>query len=184
MEKTRRNIWTASAAELRKLKVLTACGMLCALALVLNMTTTFNIGPYIRIGVSGIPAQIADYLFGPVVGGIFGGVLDVVKYMLRPDGNFFPGFTVSGIVGGMIYGMILYRHKLSLPRIFAAEFALKLIVNVGLNTLWLNMLYGKALAVLLPSRCLSNLIMLPIDTILLYLVLRVLDGPMKRMLAE
>jgi ECF transporter S component (folate family) len=123
MEKTRRNTWTASASELRRLKVLTACGMMCALALVLNMTTTFNIGPYIRIGVSGIPAQVVDYLFGPVVGGIFGGVLDIVKYVLRPDGNFFPGFTISGIVGGMIYGAILYRQRPTVLRILAAQAA-------------------------------------------------------------
>ncbi|MBR3366427.1 MAG: folate family ECF transporter S component [Lachnospiraceae bacterium] len=184
MEKTRRNTWTASASELRRLKVLTACGMMCALALVLNMTTTFNIGPYIRIGVSGIPSQVVDYLFGPVVGGIFGGVLDIVKYVLRPDGNFFPGFTISGIMGGMIYGTILYRQRPTVLRILAAQAAVKTVVNIGLNSVWLHMLYGQALAALLPARCVSNLVMLPVDTLILYLVLRVLDGPMKRILAE
>ncbi len=184
MEKTRRNIWTASLSEMKKLKVLTVCGMMCALALVLNMTTTFNIGPYIRIGVSGIPAQIVDYLFGPVAGGIFGGVLDVVKYFLRPDGNFFPGFTISGIVGGVLYGLVLYGHRPTVPRILAAQALVKTVVNIGLNSIWLHMLYGQALVVLLPSRCVSNLVMLPIDTALLYLMLRILDGPMKRVLAD
>jgi ECF transporter S component (folate family) len=125
--------------------------MMCALAMGLNMVASFSVGPYVRIGFSGLPNQVVAYLFGPAVGGIFGAALDVIKYLIKPDGAFFPGFTVSAALGGMIYGALLYKKKVSLPRVFAAQLLVKVFVNILLNTLWLNMLYGKAFFVLLPS---------------------------------
>ena len=67
--------WKASLKEFKELRVLTACGLLAALAIVLNYTTTINIGPTVKIGFSGLPNQLAGYLFGPAVGLIFGRVM-------------------------------------------------------------------------------------------------------------
>ena len=168
-------IWNESLNEFRKPKVLAVCGLMCALAVVLGYTSTIQIGPYIKVGFSGIPNQVVDYLFGPAVGAVFGGTLDVLKYLIQPDGAFFPGFTVSAVLGGVIYGYAFYRKKVSLPRVFIAQLFVKLFVNCFLNTLWLNMLYGKAIAVLLPSRIVSNAIMLPVDTAICYLVLKAVE---------
>ena len=55
----------------------------CCLALILNSVASINIGPYVKIGFSGIPNQIADYLFGPITGCLFAGVLDIVKFFIR-----------------------------------------------------------------------------------------------------
>ena len=41
-------------------------------------------GNFIRIGFSSIPNGIIAYLFGPTVGGIFSGTLDIIKYILKP----------------------------------------------------------------------------------------------------
>ena len=143
--------------------------MMCALAMVLNMVASINVGPYVRIGFSGIPNQVVAYLFGPAVGGIFGAALDVIKYLIKPDGAFFPGFTVSAALGGIIYGAFLYKKKVTLPRVFASQLLVKIAVNILLNTLWLNMLYGKAFLAILPGRVISNAVMLPIDTAIAFL---------------
>ena len=92
MEKTK-NMFLTSAKELKTTSTLAVCAMLAALALILNSVASINIGPYVKIGFSGIPNQIADYLFGPVTGCLFAGVLDIVKFFIRPDGPFFFGFT-------------------------------------------------------------------------------------------
>ena len=164
--------WKASLKEFKELRVLTACGLLAALAIVLNYTTTINIGPTVKIGFSGLPNQLVGYLFGPAVGLIFGGVLDVLKWLLRPDGPFFPGFTLSAMVGGAIYGMLLYKKPVKLWRVFLAHFLINAFVNVGLNTLWLVLLYNKTASVILPARVTKNLVMLPIDTLITYALLR------------
>ena len=89
------SLWIRSLREFKKLNVVAFCGMMCAVAMALNMVASITVGPYIRIGFSGLPNQVVAYLFGPAVGGIFGGALDVIKYILKPEGAFFPGFTFT-----------------------------------------------------------------------------------------
>ncbi|MCR4763684.1 MAG: folate family ECF transporter S component [Lachnospiraceae bacterium] len=167
--------WVDSLRELRRVRALTMCGMMAALAIVLNFVASIDLGQYIRIGFSGVPNQIVAYLFGPAVGTLFGGVLDVLKFFVKPTGPFFPGFTLSAALGGMIYGIMLYHRPLSLRNVFLAQLIVKIVINIGLNTVWLKILYDKAILVILPGRMLSNAIMLPIDTLLTYVILKVME---------
>ena len=170
------NIWIASLGEFKKLRVVTFCGLMAALAIALNYVASIEIGHFIRIGFSGLPNQAVSFLFGPTIGAIFGGVLDFLKWFLKPTGAYFPGFTVSAVLGGIIYGLLLYRKKPTIKRVFLAHLLIKVFVNIGLNTLWLSLLYNNAIAVILPERILSNAIMLPVDTIICYLMLKAVDA--------
>lgn len=167
--------WISSVREFRSTRVVVFCGMMCALAIVLNYTSTIRIGDYIRIGFSGIPNRVVDFLFGPFVGAVFGGALDIIKYFLTPTGGFFPGFTLTAMLGGVIHGYILYRRRPTLARVFAAQLLVKVLLNCGLNTLWLQMLYGQGFMAILPGRIVSNAVMLPVDTLLYYIILQAVD---------
>ena len=169
------NMFFDSARELKKTSVLTACAMLAALAFVLNQVASISIGPYIKIGFSGLPNQIVDYLFGPITSSLFAGILDLVKYFAKPDGPFFFGFTFNAMAGAFIYGCFYYRKKMTLWRVFAAKFVVVVLVNIFLNTLWLDMLYGKGFLAILPARALKNLIMWPIDSTIYYMFLRLIE---------
>ena len=155
--KETKNMFLQSAKELKAVTTLAACAMFAALAMILNQVASIDIGPYVRIGFSGIPNRLVDYLFGPVTGCLFSGILDVVKYFLKPSGPFY------------------YRKKLTIKRVLAAKFIVMLTVNVLLNTLWISMLYGKGIMVLLPARALKNLIMWPIDSIIFYSLTKLIE---------
>ena len=177
-------LWVRSLSEFKRLRVVTFCGMMCAVAIVLNMVASINVGPYIRIGFSGLPNQVVAYLFGPAVGGIFGAALDIIKYLIKPSGAFFPGFTVSAALGGIIYGAFLYKQKVTVARVLAAQLLVKVFVNLFLNTLWLNMLYGKGFLAILPGRVVSNAVMLPIDTAIMFFMLGAVERTIKRYFDE
>ncbi|MDD7739605.1 MAG: folate family ECF transporter S component [Fusicatenibacter sp.] len=164
-----------SSKELKKVQVLAACAMFAALAVILDYVASINIGPYIKIGFSGIPNQLVDLLFGPVTGGLFGGALDILKYIIHPTGTFFFGFTFNAILAAFLYGCFYYKKKLTLPRVLLAKGVVVLIVNVILNTLWLDMLYGKGFFALLPARALKNLIMWPIDSLIFYTLAKLIE---------
>ena len=166
-----KQLFSDSLHEFTVTKNLVLCGLMAALAIVLSIVASISIGPYVKIGFSGLPNRIVEFLFGPVVGCIFGGALDLLKFMIKPDGPFFFGFTFNVMLAGLIYGCLLYHKPLSIKRIVIAEFLVKLIVNCGLNTLWISMLYGKAFFVLLPMRLLKNVIMLPIDSAIVFFAL-------------
>ena len=163
-------LFTDSARELKSVRTITTMAMLAAVAVILGYFS-IEYGQFIRIGFSGIPNQLADYLFGPVTGGLFAGILDVVKYFMKPDGPFFFGFTFNAMLSGLIYGTLLYRRPVSIKRIVIAEFFVKLVINCGLNTLWISMLYGKGFIALLGPRVIKNVIMLPIDSFILFFAL-------------
>lgn len=175
MQKLKKRYTECSSNAFQQLKIthnLVLCGLMAALAVVLNYTTSIFITPNIRIGFSGLPNRVVEYLFGPCIGAVFGGMLDILKYLLKPDGGaFFFGYTFNVMVAGVIYGTILYRRPVRLLRIFVAEFLTKAIVNCGLNTLWLAVMNGNAFLAILPARVIKNIIMLPIDTAILFFTL-------------
>lgn len=167
-----KKLYSDSFKELKVTHNLVLCGLMAALAVVLNYTTSIFITPNIRIGFSGLPNRVVEYLFGPWVGAVFGAMLDILKYLLKPDGGaFFFGYTFNVMVAGVIYGFVLYKKPVRIWRILIAEFLTKTIVNCGLNTLWLAVLNGNAFMAILPARVLKNIIMLPIDTAILFFTL-------------
>lgn len=165
--------YKSSAHEIRDLRKLVFCGLMAALAIILSATTTIKLGPYLRIGFSGYPNRIVESLFGPVVGMIFGGVLDVLKFFLSDgDGMFFLGYTFNAMFAGLIVGTILYHKPLRLWRIVLAEFLLKMLVNVCFGTLWSSILYGYGFMAILPARLIKNLVQWPVDSAILFVVLQ------------
>ena len=169
--KKMKELYLSSMRELASPKNLALCGVMGALSMVLGIVASIQIGPYIKIGFSGLPNRIVECLFGPVIGCIFGGTMDILKFIAKPDGPFFFGFTFDAMLAGILYGSILYKKPVTIPRVFVAELAAKVIVNCGFNMLWISVLYGKGFLAILPMRLLKNAIMLPIDTIITFAML-------------
>lgn len=168
-------LFTGSYRELRSTRTITTAAMLGAVSVVLGYFSV-QLGDFIRISFSSLANQIVYYLFGPMVGGVFGGVLDVLKYLMKPTGGFFPGFTLGAALAGVIYGFFFYRKPISIGRVLVAELVVSVICNMLLGTLWLSMLYGKAFMVLLPVRVVKNLVMWPINSALFFVVVKTMEG--------
>ena len=90
---------------------------------------------------------------------------------MHPTGPFNPGFTLSAMVNGLIYGLVLYERPFSWKRTLLAQALVVLITNLCLNTLWLQLYYGKAFFAILPLRALKNLIQYPIDAAMMCVLL-------------
>ena len=71
-------LFTDSFRELKAVRTITTMAMLAAVAVILGYFS-IEYGKFIRIGFSGIPNGIVDYLFGPVAGAVFHGALDIIK---------------------------------------------------------------------------------------------------------
>ena len=153
--------------EFKKVRTITTASMFAAIGVILG-AYTIQVGNYLKIGFSGIANQFVYYLFGPVVGCFYGGALDILKYLVKPTGAFFPGWTLSAMVAGVIYGCFFYKKPLSLVRVFVAELTVSIICNMLLGTLWLQIMYGKAFFAILPARVIKNLAMWPVNSLLFY----------------
>ena len=171
--KKMKTLFTDSFHELKDLKTLAASAMLLAIAVVLGFYR-LQLTEYLRIGFDFIAKELTGMLFGPAVGCMVGGLSDLIAYIMKPVGGFFPGFTVSTMLAGTIYGMILYKRPVSLVRIIAANTTVTVLINLILNTYWLTILYGDAFLALFPARAIKQMIMLPIEIVLFYAVARML----------
>ena len=122
-------LFTRSLQEFKQVKTVTVCAMMGAVALVLG-SLSVEIIPSVRIGFSGIPNEFVAWLFGPVVGPLFNGTMDILKYLAKPTNAYFPGLTMVTMLAGCIYGCFFYGRPMRLWRVLAAKFTVALICNV------------------------------------------------------
>ena len=160
-----KEIFLFSYNELKKVKTITTVAMFVALSIILGAFTV-PIGNFLKVGFSSLTTVSIGYLFGPIVGSIFGAITDIVKYMIKPTGPFFPG---------LIYGSVLYKKPVSITRILVAEVLVSFLCNILLGTLWLNILYGKAFFAILPVRMVKNMILLPINSFMAFAILKFME---------
>lgn len=239
-------------------KEVVLAGLLVAISIILTRVFSIMVPlaglPALRIGFGDIPVQISGILMGPVIGGCVGLISDIVGYSLNPmAGAFFPGFTITAALKGIIPGVLflyfrktktkvkfnfnilnaiitilisfgiilimfqsqvlkivdgsLYLYDGKLQSVFAAAYILlvaafilvptfitrkyksidilysmdkiQFVVTVSylvnsliLNTLWLSIMFGKGFLVFLPGRVLAALFVIPIHSIILFIVSR------------
>lgn len=125
----------------------------------------------LRLSFGEMPIMLAGVLFGPGAGALTGLAADLIGYLVNSHGGaFFPGFSLSAALTGLIPGLLLYKHRsnLNLRQIGVVVLVTDLLTGVLLNTFWLTILYGQGFFVLLPMRLVARLLTLPIYTVTLF----------------
>ena len=169
-----------SAREFKSLHTVILCGLMGALGIILKMFASIPFGPF-TITYAWIPNRIIDFMFGPAVGAVYGGVMDIIKFIMKPTGAFNLGYTAVAVLAGLTFGTILYKKPVSFMRIVFAQSLVKIFINAGLSTYLMAFERGEAFMALMPVRLVKNLIMIPLDSILLFVVLTALMKVLPRL---
>ena len=163
--------FVGSYKELTNTHSLTGLSMLIALSVVVSYVTSFQITPTLKIGIGFLVTALMGMFYGPVAAGIGNGLANLIKFFLKPTGPFFLGYTVTAILGGIIYGLFFYKGKCNIWRTISAKTCINIFLNVCLNTYWGALLYGDAISAIIGPRFIKNISLLPFEIILLYIVL-------------
>jgi ECF transporter S component (folate family) len=147
--------------------------MLIALEIVLSRFCSIAT-PIMKIGFGFVPIAMCGMLFGPVWAGFAGGIADIIGAILFPIGAFFPGFTVSAILTGVVFGLFLFNRKESWEYLGCAVSINCIVISLGLSTYWLTIITGSPFIALLPARVLQNIIIIPVQLIVLRLIQKLL----------
>ena len=166
------NIFVRSLRGLTHLRALVTAAMLLAVQVLLGLVAAIPLGPSIRISFGYLALSTTGALLGPAASMINGALADVLGAIIHPIGPYFPGFTLTGLVSGAIYGAMLYDREITLKRVLLTKLLIDVVCNLLLNTLWINLLYGKAIFAILPARLLKNALQYPVDVLLLYPLLK------------
>ncbi|MHA6252395.1 folate family ECF transporter S component [Oceanobacillus sp. CAU 1775] len=150
-------------------KQLTITAGLIAINLVLNQFT-LSFGPLLEVGFAFLPIAVLAYLYGPLNAGIASVVADTLGFVLRPAGFFFPGFTLSALLMGIIYGLFFYKKEITLLRVALALLVTSIVFSLILTPIWLNIMFGSALVAV--PRIIKTLLLYPIEVGLLFALLK------------
>lgn len=159
-----------SGKALKKVKTIVMTALLIALGIILGQFS-IQVTPTTKIGISFVATQLTATLFGPVVGGIMGGVSDILKFIIKPTGPFLIGFTISAILGPMIYGIMLYKKKLTFLRILLSKAVVAVLINLLLGCFWQYHYFGAAFLALIPAKLIQQLIQVPIQSMIFWVVI-------------
>lgn len=126
--------------------------------------------PIVRIGFGFLPIAIIGMMYGPLSAGVAYAIGDLLGVALFPTGSFFPGFTITAFLTGIVYGVFLYNKPKTWPRIIGAVLTVCLVINLGLDTLWLSILMGKGYIALLPTRIMKAVLMIPVQIFIIGII--------------
>lgn len=170
------NIFVRSLRELKSTRCLALTALLIAANIALDlMGLELKLPPDLKIGFGFLTNAAIGMLFGPSVAMMAGVCTDLLGYFAGgfTMGGYFPGYTLTAIAAGMFWGLWLYPRRVSVWRAIGAKACINVFCNIGLNTLWLTLAGGKAMAALLAIRVPKNLLMLPVEILLLYFGMKI-----------
>ena len=135
----------------------------------------------LKIGFAFVPIAVAGMLFGALPAGVIAAIADLIGATLFPSGPFFPGFTLTAFLGGVVYGALLHRERTPW-RIAAAVCIRELALSFVLNTLWISILYGSDFFWLLifGGRIIQCAAMIPVQ----FVIITLLSGTLSRIKAH
>ena len=143
-------------------KSISIIGILVAMEIIL---ARFSIHTWnLKIGFSFIPVVVAAIFYGPVTAGLVGAIGDIMGYILFPVGAYFPGFTLTAFVTGMIFGFFL-RKSQSVLNVVLAVLCVQIFVSQFMNTYWISFLYGSPYWALFATRIYQTAAMIAVQII-------------------
>ena len=163
-------------------RTLTTLAMLIAIEVILSRFLSVNAWN-IKIGFGFVPVVIAAVLYGPLAGGIVGALSDFIGALLFPIGTYFPGFTLSSFLTGVVFGLFLYKKQGWLQGLAAVGIN-QFILSLFLNTLWISMLYGSPYVPLLATRVFQSILLTVVQLICIHLMVPILNRYGKKVSAS
>lgn len=161
-----------SAKNLKDLRVLCATALLSALYVALY-AVKIPLVEQLRITFTFVPVALAGWLFGIVPAVCVGALGDILGCVLFPQGAYFFGFTLTSMLSGLIFGALLYKKepKNLIWYVILSKFLVSLLLNVGLNSYWATFFVPKSFFVIAWGKLIKNVLMLPLESIVLFAVI-------------
>lgn len=149
-------------------KTIVFAAVLVAMNLVLSRVLAINIGSTLRITVSATPIYLASLWFGPLVGGICGGLGDLLGCLIQgyaPN----PLILISSILAGVLPAVLkkyVFKDKVNTWKIAVMLIAHGIVGSLGFTAIGLHVYYGTPWSVLYTTRIIQTIALTIANTIL------------------
>lgn len=164
----------------KNIKKITATAMLLALEIILSRFLSYSVWNS-KIGFGFVAVALCAALFGPAYALILGGLADFLGAVLFPIGPYFFGFTLTAMLTGLCFGILLYK-KTNALKLFICVFINQFILSLVVNSLWIHLLYGTPFSAVLISRIPQAFILLIVQFATIALLNKLVVPRLKRIL--
>jgi hypothetical protein len=168
-----RGYWQASLASFRSLRCQVFAALMMAAAIVLSALSV-PVADNLYLTVGFLARALMALVCGPLTALVCGCAEDLLGFLIHPSGPFFPGYTLSTMLGVFVYALCFYRTKITLPRIIAAKTITNYFVNVALGSCWSAILYGKGYLYYMTASLIKNTLYLPVQVLMLAVLFQAL----------
>lgn len=151
--------------------------VLIATTIVLQRFLAFRT-PIIQINFMFVPIMIAGILLNWPSAIFVATVSDLIGAILFPSGSFFFGYTLTAFLTGFVSGVCLYRPSgVTLDRGFvlrlvACILIITILLNGGLNTIWVLIMSKNASNIIIPIRIIKQLVMVPVMFVTMIMIVK------------
>ena len=166
--------WKEAAGEVKKPRILAVTALFIGLDIIIGMFyIPMPFGDNLRVYFGYFTNSMCCMVCGPVMALIFGFVRDVLGFLANPSGGFFFGYTLSAMLGSLVYALFFYRARITVVRILCCKLIINACGNILLGSLWSAILFSKGYYFYMASSTVKNLMLLPVEVILLVLFYQV-----------
>lgn len=126
--------------------------------------------PVMQIGLGFAAIAFCAMAYGPWWAALVSALGDLLGSVLFPTGAYFPGFTLTAALTGLIFGLVLYKRPVGLARAALAAALNCVLVSYLANSALIAFISGTAYTALLATRAVQLAVMLPVQCAVIYLL--------------
>ena len=171
--------WKEAAASVVRLRCLVFAALMVAAAIALSYFS-IPIHESLKVSFGFLARSVCALVCGPVMAVLYGFVEDILGYILKSTGAFFPGYTLTTMLGCFWYAIFFFRARITITRICLAKLVTN-VQNVLLGSLWSAILYSKGYLFYMTSSALKNILCLPVQILMLVTLFSALLPILQRM---
>lgn len=144
-------------------KKLIIIAMLIAFDVIFSRVLAINVLT-LKLGIGFAAIAVCAMLYGPLWAGAAAAISDVIGALLFPTGGYFPGFTLTAALGGVIFGLLLYKKRPGFKRAFLAALCYGVLITMFANTAMISFIADTAFWPLFVTRLVEFGVMLALQT--------------------
>lgn len=164
------------------LEALVCLAVLTAAQIVLSRFLSIQLWN-LKFGFSFVPVMLAAYLYGPVGAACVYGFGDLIGALTFPQGAYFPGFTLTAVISGFIWGLLLNKKIKPINSVLAVAIV-QFACSFLLNSFWISYTAGAPYLSLLATRWPQSLGYAALHLVFIFLILERLGNLIKKIMKQ
>lgn len=168
--------WREAARLFQNARILAFAALICALRIAVKAIKIPAIPGGLSFTFDAYVNALGSLVYGPLVALGVGAISDTIGAILFPSGDYFFPFIFVEMSSSFIFALFFWKKKLSVPRVLLARFTVSFACNIILTSLCMKWMYAYfawegAYPLINALRIVKNLVMFPLESVLLTLVL-------------